>query len=142
MHIAALLDRSIVKCWETIRLQTVTAPWKAEQYRFLCEENNQPTNQQKKNKNKKSSLKCIKSQANMAVDSADCMLVFDRTTARSERQAVDSGREWYLLHLTWPMRFSQPILFSPAAARMIALKSSFSSSFFKRVFKFPLCRSD
>lgn len=51
MHIAALLDRSIVKCWEMIKLQTVTAPWKAEQYRFLCKENktkNQPTKKKRK----------------------------------------------------------------------------------------------
>lgn len=41
--------------------------------------------------------------------------------------------------LAWPMRLSQPSRLRPAVARTIALKSSFSSSFFKRVFKFPLC---
>lgn len=38
---------------------------------------------------------------------------------------------------TWEMRLSQPILLRPAAARMMAAKSSFSSSFFKRVLRFP-----
>lgn len=38
---------------------------------------------------------------------------------------------------TWEIRFSQPILLRPAAARMMAAKSSLSSSFFKRVLRFP-----
>lgn len=38
---------------------------------------------------------------------------------------------------TWEIRLSQPILLSPAAARMMAAKSSFSSSFFSRVLRFP-----
>lgn len=39
---------------------------------------------------------------------------------------------------TWLMRFSQPILRRPAAAKMMAEKSSFSSSFFRRVLRLPL----
>lgn len=38
---------------------------------------------------------------------------------------------------TWEIRLSQPILLRPAAARMMAAKSSFSSSFFNRVLRFP-----
>lgn len=47
---------------------------------------NQPANRKKK----KSSLKHTKSQANVATD---CVLIFDRTTARSEMQAADGSAE-------------------------------------------------
>lgn len=48
-HVQRCVARhSILKCWETIRLQTVTTPYKAEQYTFLYEENKTNQNKQKK----------------------------------------------------------------------------------------------
>lgn len=50
---------------------------------------------------------------------------------------MSQGEVGMILHSTWLIRFSQPIRLRPAAARMMAAKSSFSSSFFRRVFRLP-----
>lgn len=84
MHTAALLDASAV----LIRLQTVTEPWKADHEKFLCEE--------KKASNQKTQPllpEVPQIKANMAMESADCTLILDRTATRSERQTVDSSAE-------------------------------------------------
>lgn len=53
----------------------------------------------------KPSLKQIKSQANMAMDSADCTCIFDWTITRSEKQAGDGLEEngifYFDTHLTY-----------------------------------------
>ncbi len=61
-----------------------------------------------------------------------------------EKSPSQPWQKWLqmIVNCTWLIRLSQPILLRPAAARMMAAKSSFSSSFFKRVFRFPRLRPE